>query len=757
MNTKDEIRRVSACSAFPVCVLLSIAQLFWVGSNVHAQTPLSSLAAMDTEIVAKLQKRGDLSLRDVTLQEALFLLSDKWQINVVVGDDVEGSVNAVFRDAPLSVILDSLLNAKGYAYQPLGRGLIVQKLGQANDLNPMFETATVTLKYVAPEDVVSSVKQLSSPQGRIEAIPSARTILVMDFPSRIHRIRQIAQQLDQAAASSAGTSLAVGNKILVEQFRLQYVDAKSAQESLQSVLSADGKVAVIEAQNRLVVYDYAPSLRMAEALVKQIDVPPMQVRITALIYDVSLDDIERIGVNWSHAIKDGTGGLEIAADTVLSAAPTVADPSGVLTFMSLSRNLDITSVVDLMQQADDARLLADPTITVIDRTAAKIEIVREIPYQQLTETAQGGNIGTTAFRNAGVTLLVTPEIADDGTIQMDITPSFSRLAGFTEGDTSQPIIDKREAQTTVRVRDKHTFVLGGLRTREDIGDFRGIPWLKDVGFMHIGSLFRYRETSVRESELLVFIRPEIVPVDAQVTGRHESALETSKFLLDQIPHAHEVMVPACPQNGCPPNGVIIEPEISTTKTITIPMEQPSATRRLEPPQGEVELPIPPEPDSAARSLRGVRSARTPQRLVPVNQIMAYPQTSRPYFTARVPQYGKPAPVQTAPVKPVRATSVPHRGAKPVYLRPARSQQRARVNIDNAIPSRGNEASTPAKSNFLAEWFPVPSGNSSSGRPIEVPPVARKTVPVHGAAKRSASNAPKDTRSATYWFNKMLKL
>ncbi len=290
--------------------------------------------------------------------------------------------------------------------------------------------------------------------------------------------------------------------------------------------------------------------------------------------------------------------------------------------------------------------------------------------------------------------------------------------------------------------------------------------------MHVGSLFRYRETSVRESELLVFIRPEIVPVDAQVTGRHESALETSKFLLDQIPLGHEVMVPACPPNGCPPNGVIVDPEISATKTITLPTEQPSAARRLEPPQSEVELPIPPEPDSAARSLRDVRSARNPQRLVPVNQVMAYPQTSRPYFTARVPQRVEPlsvkripeksasvktARIKTASVKTARATSVPHRAARPVYLRPAPLQHGARVNRDNAIPSPGGEPSLPAKSNFFAELFSVPSSKSSGARSIDVPTVAKKAVPTHTASKRNASSVPKDTRSATNWFNNLLKL
>ena len=149
--------------------------------------------------------------------------------------------------------------------------------------------------------------------------------------------------------------------------------------------------------------------------------------------------------------------------------------------------------------------MADPTITVVDRNEASIKIVTKIPYQQLTQTQQGGNIGTTAFQEAGITLTVTPRIAQDRTIQMRVRPEFSTLIEYVNG---QPLIDSRAAETDVRVADCHTLVIGGLRRRQMSDAIAGIPGLFKL--KHVGRLFGAHESGITESELLVFLRPEII-------------------------------------------------------------------------------------------------------------------------------------------------------------------------------------------------------------------------------------------------------
>jgi general secretion pathway protein D len=208
--------------------------------------------------------------------------------------------------------------------------------------------------------------------------------------------------------------------------------------------------------------------------------------------------------------------------------------------MNLSRHLDITAVALALSNANDSRLIGNPNVAVIENEEALFQSVAEIPFQQLTQTSAGGQIGTTSFKEAGITLRVKPKIAADGTIAMQVMPEFSRLAGFTPGD-NQPIIDRRTASTMLRVWNRQTVVIGGLRQRSDVGDFKGVPYLKDIpGF---GRAFRSRDTNVRESELVVFIMPEIIGVADVLSPRNQMVVDTANCRLDQIPVAE----------GCPPD------------------------------------------------------------------------------------------------------------------------------------------------------------------------------------------------------------
>ncbi len=146
-----------------------------------------------------LRQSGDLTLSDTPLPAAMFSISEIWKINLVVGQDVQGRVNGVFRDAPLYEILDSILLSQGYGYRPVGRSLVILPLKELGDLNPMFESATITLRYADPAEALESLRMLNSPQGKMPAVRSARSLMVLDFPDRVAMMRQFVQGLDRAA------------------------------------------------------------------------------------------------------------------------------------------------------------------------------------------------------------------------------------------------------------------------------------------------------------------------------------------------------------------------------------------------------------------------------------------------------------------------------------------------------------------------------------------------------------------------------
>lgn len=589
----------------------------------RAQDPAPTAASRvesSNNMLTKLARRGDLTLREATLESALFTISELWGINIVAAD-VQGAVNGVFKDAPLRDILDSILLSNGYAYRPVGGSLVVSRMQDLGQINPFFVSETIPVGAAEVSEVMEAARLMSTPQGQIRALPSAGAILVVDFPDRVEKIRDLVQQVDSATrAMSTGGPTGIGPRQLeVAYFRTHYIAALQAATAIDVVLSTDGRVSSIENEDRMLVVDYPEHIRMVEAVLARIDRPRPQVHIKALIYDIGLTDLEQIGVNWdalSGGSVDADGVVTFsgtgAQGTAVTQAPFDAAASGgSFTFFSMNNNFNLQAVILALQQAEDSRLLADPNVTVMDNEPAAIQSVSEIPFQQLTQTGAGGNIGTTAFKEVGIKLDVTPKISNDGSIDLTVIPEFSRLSGFTPND-NQPIIDKRTATTRVRVQNGQTLMIAGLRQRSDVGDFDGVPFLKDVRFL--GHLFRSRDTRITESELVVFVTPEIVGYSDPLTERDRLSSETVNCRLDMIPAAEGC--PTCGARGpcgcdhgsttpaIPSDAVIVSESklaVPTEQSATPPAPQSDESYEITPPAVPSEVlpsevtPIPAEP------------------------------------------------------------------------------------------------------------------------------------------------------------------
>jgi general secretion pathway protein D len=551
-----------------------------------APAPVKAPPKESEDLATALERRGDLNLHGLTLNSALFTISEQWNINIVAGD-VQGTVNGVFKQAPLREILDAILLSNGYNYRAVGKSLVVSSVQALGQVNPFFQSATIPVRTADIDEVVEGCKLLTTPQGQVRALKSARSIVVLDFPDRVEMIRKFVAAVEGASGGQFSVEDGGdGRTMEVGYFRTQHIAAKTAADALQAVLSKEGKVAIMEKEDRLLVVDHAVNMAMIEKVIPRVDRPRPQVRITALIYDISLQDIEQLGLDWNRLQFNSSdnSGISVATSSTPfgSSLDTLTPAAGNFAFGTLSTHIDFDAVCHALQQAKDARLLADPNVAVLENEEAVFRNTREIPIQQLTETQQGGNIGTTAFKEAGVTLTVTPKISVDGMIRMIVAPEFSRHVGFDP--SGQPIFDKREAKTTLCVVNRQTAVIGGLRQREDIGDFNGIPYLKDLKL--VGRLFRSRSTNVRESELVVFITPEIIDYCDEPKARQQVVADTVRCRLAQIPEAE----------GCPPCCRRLPPEAVGNEAAPAEDLDPGT---LPPSTPAVEAPAPQPTDNSA--------------------------------------------------------------------------------------------------------------------------------------------------------------
>ncbi len=193
-----------------------------------------------------LERPGDLNLHGLSLNAALFTIGEQWNINIVAGE-VKGTVNGVFKQAPLREILDSILLSNGYNYRAVGKSLVVSSVEDLGQINPFFQSATIPVQSADIDEVVEGAKLLSTPQGQVRALKSARSIVVLDFPDRVKMIREFVAALDSASSGRfASPDSRNGVPLEVGYFRTQHITARTAEAVHSSRAQQGGRVAVME-------------------------------------------------------------------------------------------------------------------------------------------------------------------------------------------------------------------------------------------------------------------------------------------------------------------------------------------------------------------------------------------------------------------------------------------------------------------------------------------------------------------------------
>ncbi len=159
----------------------------------------------------------------------------------------------------------------------------------------------------------------------------------------------------------------------------------------------------------------------------------------------------------------------------------------------------------------------------VTKSPARVEVLTEIPYIKATvQTDVGsGSAGSATteeveFKEAGVTLDVTPTIQEGGVVEIQIEQSLSNVIDFFQ---NIPVIDQRMFKTVMLVQDGHTVVIGGLQQSSIIEDDTGVPWLMDIPI--IGRLFRSDVDKKQKRQLLVFVTPRIVECGQAAELSHE--------------------------------------------------------------------------------------------------------------------------------------------------------------------------------------------------------------------------------------------
>ena len=285
-------------------------------------------------------------------------------------------------------------------------------------------------------------------------------------------------------------------------------------------LTGNVKIVADAETNALLITTFVRNFPAVEKLIKQLDVLLPQVLIEAKIIEVTLDDQSAFGVEWMW--EQGTTVNEQPHRQEGTTDFGLAEEIFGLKYGILSSKLD--TMLHALTKDTKVNILSTPRIMTKNNQEAIINVGQEIPFLVSTqETATGGILTSTDFRNVGVILTVTPRINRSGTVSLDVNQQINSLIEFTLFDA--PIISTREATASVTVRDKQTMVIGGMIKDDKTETIHKTPIVGDIPLL--GKLFQRKDSRVEKTELMVFITPHVVYTDTdanRVTAEQKSQI-----------------------------------------------------------------------------------------------------------------------------------------------------------------------------------------------------------------------------------------
>ncbi|MCH9656134.1 MAG: hypothetical protein K0U86_12585 [Planctomycetes bacterium] len=418
-----------------------------------------------------------LQIQDAEILQVLDMLGELSGKNIMTGQGVTGTITANLKNVTPAQALDAILRSRELTSEQ--EGAFIYVMTQAQLETKKKSSRKVMTKLYSPFYI--SAKEL---QNLITPILSENVgIISLTTPSEIG--------ITPDETSAGGDSFAQNDSLLIR--------------------------------------DYPEILEEVDRLVKEMDIPPMQVVIEAMIISVLLNDDMRFGVNFAvlggnekNLLVDGNGQTLNGSSGFPGSGSTLVPPTGqfIADVAGLKYGFlhgDISGFIEALEDITETNLIASPQLRALNKQKAELIIGDRTSYSTVTQN------GTTSIQNvnfldSGIVLNLRPFITPDGQIRMEIHPE--RSSATINPRTSLPDLQTTEVTTNVMVRDGHTVVIGGLIEERTSDAKNQVPFLGAIPL--IGNAFRLQREITQRTELIILITPRIVQAEiAQSEGERQ--------------------------------------------------------------------------------------------------------------------------------------------------------------------------------------------------------------------------------------------
>ncbi len=275
---------------------------------------------------------------------------------------------------------------------------------------------------------------------------------------------------------------------------------------------AGGGVELAVAPVTALIFSGAPyTVEQGLKLAAELDVPPPQVHIQAMVTEVSREDITRLGIDWGPVEDPGLGGTGVPfviGEAIPADAPEGLIPARGLEVGKIERSyLQWTASIRALEEKGRARVLSNPSVRVLDGRQTSLHTGETYYYEVAVAAATtGGIVKDIRTFDVGISLNVTPRVNEEDMVTLTISPAVAALRGTSE--FRLPVVTERTVVTSVRVKSGETAVIAGLVSDEEQIVVKKVPFLGDIPLA--GELFKHRERRPSHREILVFVTPTIV-------------------------------------------------------------------------------------------------------------------------------------------------------------------------------------------------------------------------------------------------------
>ena len=288
------------------------------------------------------------------------------------------------------------------------------------------------------------------------------------------------------------------------------------------------KIIADELNNALIIRAGSKESQEILELLRQMDQYTPQVLIEATIAEVILNNDLRYGVRW---FWENSNERIVSTDSP-EGGVGVEYPG--ISYTQIGTNFRVA--LSALASITDVSVLSAPSIMVQNNQTANLQVGDQIPIvtQQAQSVADGDApiVATVQLRDTGVILEVTPRINASDMVSLVINQEVSDVAATTTSGIDSPTIQQRKLSSTVSVRNGRTIALGGLIRETETDSNTGVPLLKSIPL--VGNLFSSRNTSVRRTELIIFLTPRIVRNDDESFRILDLLREDMKSLSERL-------------------------------------------------------------------------------------------------------------------------------------------------------------------------------------------------------------------------------